>query len=210
MSDLEELIVTDAGEWRKWLETNHGRETGVWLILAKKGTTEPTSLGYDAALDEALCFGWIDGQTKRRDEATYQQRFTPRRKRSPWSKRNVGIAARLVEEGRMRPAGMAEIERAKADGRWEVAYAGSASIEVPDDLTDALNGRPVAKAMFGILTRQNRYAILFRIQGAKREDTRARRIARFVEMLDRRETPYPQKRKLTTEVPSRRDSDGRS
>ena len=112
-----ELTLADARAWRRWLARNHADPTGVWLVLAKKGTTDPTSLTYDEALLEALCHGWIDGQVRRRDEATYLQRFTPRRERSPWSRRNVGLAERLVADGRMHAAGLAEIERAKADGR---------------------------------------------------------------------------------------------
>src|SRR5262245_28765558 len=129
-----ELIVDDAAAWRAWLAKNHGEHDGVWLVLAKKGTTEPTSLTYDEALEDALCHGWIDGKVRRRDDATYRQRFTPRRRRSQWSKRNVGIVERLLAEGKMHHAGVAEVERAKADGRWEAAYAGPATIEVPPDL----------------------------------------------------------------------------
>lgn len=192
--DLPELTVDDAGAWRMWLSQHHGAATGVWLVLAKKGTIEPTSLSYDEALDEALCFGWIDGQVRRRDETTYRQRFTPRRARSQWSQRNVGIVARLAAAGRMRPAGLAEVNRAKADGRWEAAYAGARQIEMPADLVAALASKPQAQAMFDILTSQNRYAILFRLESAKRPDTRTRRIERFVAMLARGETAYPQKR----------------
>jgi uncharacterized protein YdeI (YjbR/CyaY-like superfamily) len=190
-----ELIVRDAGAWRAWLRKHHAEPEGVWLVLAKKGTLEPTSLTYDDALEEALCHGWIDGQVRRRDDATYWQRFTPRRARSPWSKRNVGIAERLVAERRMRPAGVAEMERAKADGRWQAAYAGPASIEVPDDLAAALAAEPKAQKLFDALTSQNRYAVLYRVTTAKRADTRARRIEQFVELLARGETPYPQKRR---------------
>jgi uncharacterized protein YdeI (YjbR/CyaY-like superfamily) len=168
----------------------------VWLVLAKKGTTEPTSLTYGQALEEALCHGWIDGQIGRRDERTFRQRFTPRRARSAWSERNVGHVARLFREGRMHPAGVAHVERAKADGRWEAAYAGPASIEVPADLASALAAEPRAQAMFAILTSQNRYAVLYRIDAAKRPATRARRIEQFVEMLSRGETVHPQRRKL--------------
>ena len=163
-------------------------------VLAKKGTENPTSLTYDQALEDAPCHGWIDGQARRRDEATYRQRFTPRRKRSAWSKRNTGIAERLHAEGRMHPAGQAEVERAKADGRWDAAYAGQASIEVPPDLAEALAAEPKAQAMFEALNSQNRYAVLYRITTAKRSDTRARRIAQFGAMLARGETVYPQKR----------------
>ncbi len=193
---LSELTVANAAAWRKWLGRHHDGSPGVWLVLAKKGTTRPTSLTYDQALDDALCHGWIDGQTRRRDEATYNQRFTPRRARSAWSARNVGIVGRLETEGRMHPAGLAEVERAKADGRWEAAYAGQAGIEVPADLAAALAAQPRAAAMFEILTAQNRYAVLYRTESAKRADTRARRIDQFVAMLSRGETIHPQKRTL--------------
>ncbi len=196
--ELEELIVAHTRAWRAWLAKHHDAGPGVWLVLAKKGTTEPTSLSYDEALEHALCHGWIDGQVKRRDEGTFRQRFTPRRARSAWSKRNVGIAERLLAEDRMHPAGLRAIEQAKADGRWEAAYAGPASIAVPDDLAAALAAEPRAQAMFEILTSQNRYSVLLRIDSAKRSDTRARRIERFVAMLARGETVHPQKRKLTS------------
>jgi uncharacterized protein YdeI (YjbR/CyaY-like superfamily) len=195
-ADISELIVPDAVAWRRWLAENHGDPGGVWLVLAKKGAIEPTSLTYAQALDEALCHGWIDGQTAARDGSTYRQHFTPRRARSRWSVRNVGIVSRLRAEGRMHPAGEAEVERAHGDGRWEAAYAGPASSEVPPDLAAALNAQPRARAMFDILTSQNRYAILFRISDAKQPATRARRIDQFVAMLARGETVYPQKRTL--------------
>jgi uncharacterized protein YdeI (YjbR/CyaY-like superfamily) len=191
---LPELIVANVAAWRAWLRKRHGEPDGVWLVLAKKGITRPTSLTYDEALEEALCHGWIDGQTRRRDEATYLQRFTPRRRRSSWSKRNVGIAERLIAEGRMHPAGLAEVERAKADGRWQAAYPGSADIEVPGDLRSALDAAPEAAAAFERLDSRNRYAILYRVTTAKREDTRARRIEQFVAMLARGETPHPARR----------------
>jgi len=190
--ELPELIVRDAAAWRDWLGENHADPAGVWLVLAKKGTEKPTSITYDQALEVALCHGWIDGQTGRRDDATYKQRFTPRRKRSAWSKRNTGIAERLQAEGRMHRAGRAEVERAKADGRWEAAYPGPATMEIPPDLTEALAAEPKAQAMFETLNSQNRYAILYRIGTAKRADTRARRIREFVAMLARGETVYPQ------------------
>ena len=191
--ELPELIVRDAAAWREWLANHHADPTGVWLVLAKKGTEKPTSLTYDQALEEALCHGWIDGQAGRRDEATYRQRFTPRRRRSAWSKRNTGIAERLIAEDRMHPAGHAEVERAKADGRWEAAYAGPARMEVPADLAEALAAEPKAQAMFEGLNSQNRYAILYRIATAKRAETRARKIEQFVAMLSRGETVHPQK-----------------
>jgi uncharacterized protein YdeI (YjbR/CyaY-like superfamily) len=197
LTELTELTAVDAAAWRRWLAGHHADEAGVWLVLAKKGTTEPTSLTYEQALDEALCHGWIDGQVGRRDERTYRQRFTPRRARSTWSKRNVGHIERLQREGRMHAGGVAQVERAKADGRWEAAYAGQASIEVPDDLARALAAEPRAQAMFEILTSQNRYAVLYRIDAAKRAATRARRIEQYVAMLTRGETIHPQRRKLT-------------
>ena len=191
--ELPELIVRDAAAWREWLANHHADPTGVWLVLAKKGTEKPTSLTYDQALEEALCHGWIDGQAGRRDESTYRQRFSPRRRRSAWSKRNTGIAERLIAEERMHPAGHAEVERAKADGRWEAAYAGPASMEVSADLAEALAAEPKAQAMFEALNSQNRYAILYRIATAKRAETRARKIEQFVAMLSRGETVHPQK-----------------
>jgi uncharacterized protein YdeI (YjbR/CyaY-like superfamily) len=194
--ELPELTVPDAAAWREWLARHHD-SAGVWLVLAKKGTAEPTSLRYDQALEEALCFGWIDGQVLGGDGATYRQRFTRRRSRSMWSKRNVGIVERLTSEGRMHVAGLAEVERARADGRWDAAYAGPASIEVPDDLAAALAAQPRAQAMFDILTTQNRYAVLLRVTTAKRPETRRRRIEQYVAMLARGETPYPQKRTLS-------------
>ena len=133
------------------------------LVLAKKGTDQPTSLTHDQALDEALCHGWIDGQVRRRDEATYQQRFTPRKQKSAWSRRNVGLAEQLIANGRMRPAGLAAVEQAEADGRWAAAYAGPATIEVPADLVEALEANPGARSMFDRLSSQNRYAILYRL-----------------------------------------------
>jgi uncharacterized protein YdeI (YjbR/CyaY-like superfamily) len=193
-NELPQLIVADAAAWRTWLAGHHDDPIGVWLTLAKKGTTEPTSLTYDQALEESLCLGWIDGQTRLRDEYTYERRFTPRRARSAWSRRNAGIVERLMAEGRMHGAGLAEVTRAKTDGRWEAAYAGQASIEVPVDLATALAAEPTAKAMFDILTSQNRYAVLYRIDAAKRDDTRARRIEQYVAMLAAGKTIYPQKR----------------
>ena len=195
--DLPELIVRDAVAWRKWLGSHHENSRGVWLVVSKKGTITPTRLTYDQALEEALSHGWIDGQAQRRDDRSYRLRFTPRRSRSAWSKRNTVIADRLISEGRMHPAGVAEIERAKSDGRWQAAYHGQATIEVPDDLTAALNTQPAAKAMFQILSAPNRYAVLYRIQDAKRPETRARRIEQVVAMLARGETIYAQRKVLS-------------
>jgi uncharacterized protein YdeI (YjbR/CyaY-like superfamily) len=190
--DFPELLVADAAEWRTWLNSNQSKSQGVWLVLAKKGTTHPTNLSYDEALDEAICFGWIDGQLGRRDSATFRRRFTPRNARSPWSQRNVAIAERLSASGRMHRSGEDEVGRAKADGRWSTAYAGQASAEVPEDLANALVANPRAQAMFLRLTSANRYAILYRIESAKKSETRATRIEKFVGMLARGETIRPQ------------------
>ena len=190
--DFPELLVADVAEWRTWLSSNQSKSQGVWLVLAKKGTTHPTTLSYDEALDEAICFGWIDGQLGRRDSATFRRRFTPRNARSPWSRRNVAIAERLSASGRMHRSGEDEVRRAKADGRWSTAYAGQAGAEVPEDLAHALAANPRAQAMFLKLTSANRYAILYRIGSAKKIETRARRIEKFIEMLARGETIHPQ------------------
>jgi uncharacterized protein YdeI (YjbR/CyaY-like superfamily) len=189
-----ELLVVDVAAWRTWLELHHTEPAGVWLVLAKKGVTGPTTLTYDEALVEALCHGWIDGQRRSRDQSTFAQRFTPRRARSPWSKRNVRIAEGLAAEGRMHAAGLAEVQRAKEDGRWAAAYEGPATMAVPEDLAAALAAEPRAAALFDVLTSQNRYSILHRIDSAKRPETRARRVAQFVAMLARGETIHPQRR----------------
>jgi uncharacterized protein YdeI (YjbR/CyaY-like superfamily) len=179
------LELADGAAWRAWLAEHHGDDGGVWLVTAKKGVA---GVSRDEALEEALCHGWIDGQARSRDEFTYLQRYTPRRARSNWSKRNVQIVERLTAEGRMTPAGLAEVERAKADGRWEAAYAGPATIEVPDDLAAALKAEPDAQAMFDGLNSRNRYSVLYRIETAKRAETRQRRIEKYVAMLARGET----------------------
>jgi uncharacterized protein YdeI (YjbR/CyaY-like superfamily) len=188
-------MVADADAWRSWLSRNHATSSGVRLVMARKGATEPTRLTYVDALPEALCYGWIDGHLTQRDTTTYRVRFTPRRPRSSWSQRNVDLAEQLIADGRMQPAGLAEIERARADGRWERAYPGSASNDVPDDLRAALEASPRAQAMWDVLTRSNRYAVLYRVHDAKRPETRARRITHYVEMLAAGDTPFPQKRK---------------
>jgi uncharacterized protein YdeI (YjbR/CyaY-like superfamily) len=191
-ADLPPLVVASVGAWRRWLDKHHAESNGVWLLLSKQGTTQPTSLTYDQALEEALRYGWIDGQLRRGDDTTYSRRFTPRRPGSAWSKRNVTIIERLIREDRMHPAGLAEVERAQADGRWDAAYAGSKSIEVPADFAAALRADPRAEAMFQKLDSRNRYSILYRIETAKRPDTRSRRIDQFVAMLARGATIHPQ------------------
>ena len=195
---LDELLVKDGAEWRTWLELNHATSPGVWLVLHKKGGNT-TELDYDAALDEALCFGWIDGQVKKRDAASYLQRMTRRGPKSPWSARNVGHFARLEGDGRMADAGRAAVESAKADGRWEAAYAGQATAEVPPDLAAAIAAEPRAQALFEVLTSVNRYALIYRTNSVKQEATRERKIAGFVQMLARGETPYPQKKRPTAD-----------
>lgn len=192
--EVPTLIVADAAAFRAWLDANHDRSEGVWLVLAKKGVTDPTSLTYGQALEEALCQGWIDGQKRSRDATTFAQRFTPRRRTSQWSKRNVGIAEALIAARRIRPAGRAEVEQAKADGRWAAAYSGQAAAAVPADLAAALAANRAAETMFATLNGANRYAVLYRIETAKRPETRARRIELFVEMLARGETIHPQPR----------------
>jgi uncharacterized protein YdeI (YjbR/CyaY-like superfamily) len=193
-AQLPDLTLADARAWREWLGRNHASSDGVWLRLAKKGTVEPTSLRFEQALEEALCHGWIDGQNRSLDTVTYIQRFTARRRRSTWSQRNVAHAERLIEEGRMHAAGLAEVERAKTDGRWQAAYAGQATIETPPDLLAALAANPAARRMFDTLTSQNRYAVILRISSLTTTDARARRIERYVAMLARGDTIHPQRR----------------
>ena len=167
----------------------------MWLVLTRKGGTV-TSLTRDEALDEVLCFGWIDGQAASRDAESMFQRYTPRRARSPWSQRNVEHVARLTAGGRMTPAGQAAIDAAKADGRWEAAYAPQSDGAVAPEWAEVLAANPRVAAAWEVLTKTNRFAITFRITQAKRAETRARRVAQFVEMLERGETIYPQKARL--------------
>jgi uncharacterized protein YdeI (YjbR/CyaY-like superfamily) len=190
-ADLEELLVPDAAAWRAWLERHHAASPGVWLVLHKKGGSV-TKLDYGAALDEALCFGWIDGQVRRRDEESYFQRMTRRGPKSLWSARNVGHIERLEAAGRLTAAGRAPVQRAKADGRWEAAYSGAATAEVPADLAAAIAAEPRAQAMFEVLSSVNRYALIFRTNAVRQASTRERKIAGFVQMLARHQTPYPQ------------------
>src|SRR5688572_18624679 len=164
---LEAMPFPSVTEWEGWLEDNHSVSTGVWVKVAKKATGIE-SVRYPEVLESALCFGWIDARREALDERYFLQRFTPRRARSKWSRINREIAERLIAEGRMRPAGLAEVERAKADGRWEAAYEGPKNIAVPDDLQREMDARPQAKAFFAGLNSQNRYAILYRLQDAKK------------------------------------------
>jgi uncharacterized protein YdeI (YjbR/CyaY-like superfamily) len=185
--DLPQIAFPSAAEWEKWLEENHAESDGVWIRMAKKGTGID-SVRYPEVLDTAIAFGWIDGRREALDELHFLQRFTPRRARSRWSRINRDKAERLIAEGSMRPAGLAEVERAKSDGRWEAAYEGQKTITVPGDLQRELDARPEAKAFFDQLSSQNRYAILYRLHEAKRPETRARRLAKFVAMLEAGET----------------------
>jgi uncharacterized protein YdeI (YjbR/CyaY-like superfamily) len=184
------LLFASRAEWERWLVEHHAEGHGVWMKIAKKGTGVESAT-YPDALEVALCFGWIDGQRKALDKTYFLQRFTPRRARSPWSKRNRESAVALIASGQMRPQGLREVERAKADGRWDAAYDGPRTATVPDDLEGALGASPAARKAFDALNSQNRFAILYRVQDAKRPETRARRIAAFVEMLARGETLYP-------------------
>jgi len=185
--DLPILPFRSSAEWESWLEENHGDAAGLWLKIAKKASRIET-VTYAEALDVALCFGWIDGQRGRFDDEWFVQRFTPRRARSRWSQINRDKVEQLIADGRMRPAGLREIERAKDDGRWDAAYASQSTIEVPDDLQQALDTNPAAKEFFATLSGSNRFAILYRIHDAKRAETRTRRIEKFVAMLARGET----------------------
>jgi uncharacterized protein YdeI (YjbR/CyaY-like superfamily) len=185
--DVPIIPFTDGGAWSEWLDKHHAISPGIWILIAKKGSGV-RSVSHPEALEIALCYGWIDSQRKGYDAKTFIQKFTPRGARSIWSVINRDKAIALVESGKMMPAGIAEVERAKKDGRWEAAYASQATIEVPPDLQAALDLKSRAAKFFATLTSQNRYAILFRIHNAKRAETRARRIADFVAMLGRHET----------------------
>jgi uncharacterized protein YdeI (YjbR/CyaY-like superfamily) len=179
--------LASAEAWEAWLAENHEESDDVWLRIAKTNADVQT-VRYPAVLDVALSWGWIDGQRLPLDETYFLQRFVRRRPRSRWSQVNREKAERLIAEGRMHPPGLAEVERAKSDGRWDAAYAPQSRAQVPADLRTELDRRPAAKAFFETLSSQNRYAILYRLQDAKRPETRARRLAQFVEMLERGET----------------------
>ena len=189
---MDELVVPDRGALRAWLAEHHDTSPGVWLALGKKGGTL-TTLTWQDAVDEALCVGWIDGQARARDAEASLIRYTPRGPRSKWSQRNVANVGRLAAAGRMRPSGMAVVVAAKSDGRWEVAYAPPSEAEVPADLAAAVADVPAAQAMFDVLTKTNRYALIYRVTTVKRADTRERKIREFVAMLERHETFHPQK-----------------
>jgi uncharacterized protein YdeI (YjbR/CyaY-like superfamily) len=190
--ELDELIVADAAALRVWLLDQHAVSAGVWLALGRKGGTV-TTLTWQEAVDEALCFGWIDGQARKGNEDLSWIRFTRRTARSSWSQRNVGHVARLEEQGLMLPAGRAAVEAAKADGRWAAAYAPPSEAEVPADLMAAIAADPAAQAMFDVLTKTNRFSLIYRVNAVKRAQTRERKIGELVAMLARHETIHPQK-----------------
>ncbi len=190
----EVLSFGSQAEMAQWMAEHHARSDGVWLRHAKKGAPAAT-VSYQEALEVALCFGWIDGQKKAEDAFYFRQRWTPRRARSIWSKINRDKALRYIDEGKMQPSGLAEVERARKDGRWEAAYDGGGKATVPPDLQAAFDASPGAGAFFATLDSQNRYAVLFRIQTAKKPETRARRIAQFAAMLARHETLHPAARR---------------
>jgi uncharacterized protein YdeI (YjbR/CyaY-like superfamily) len=188
--DLPVLPFASAAEWETWLEDNHAEAPGVWLKIAKKASGIAT-VNAAEAIDVALCFGWIDGQRGRFDDQWFIQRFTPRRARSRWSQINREKVEQLTAAGRMRPAGLREVERAQADGRWDAAYPPASRMTVPDDLRAALDASPAAAEQFATLDSANRYAVLYRIWDAKRPATRAKRIEQFVAMLARGERIHP-------------------
>jgi uncharacterized protein YdeI (YjbR/CyaY-like superfamily) len=188
--ELPIVSFASRGEWEAWLAEHHGAAAGVWLAIAKKGSGRD-SVSYADALEVAICYGWIDGQKGKLDDDFWLQRFTPRKSGSKWSQINRAKALTLIERGAMRPAGLREVERAKADGRWDAAYEAQSAATVPEDLQRALDENPRAAAFFATLDRLNRYAILYRIQDAKRPETRARRIEKLVAMLARHERIHP-------------------
>ena len=183
-TDLQIQFFETSDAWMKWLEKNHSDSRGVWLRFYKKNSGV-SSVNYDLALDEALCFGWIDGQVKSFDEQSYLQRFTPRRVRSVWSKRNIENVMRLEQEGRMRPSGISEAEAAKADGRWNIAYDSPSGMTIPDDLMEALSKDSKSAEFFNNLNRANKYAITWRLQTAKNPETREKRMKAILEMLSK-------------------------
>lgn len=190
-------LFKNARAFESWLKKHHASADGLWLQIAKRGAHEP-SVTYAEAVEIALCWGWIDGQKKGLDDQHFLQRFTPRRARSVWSKVNVEKVAALTAAGRMQAPGLAQVEAAKADGRWARAYDGSRTSVVPDDLLAALDAQPPAKAFFATLNASNRYAVLWRIQTAVKPETRARRIEQLVDMLARGETIHTFKPKAGT------------
>src|SRR5579859_583065 len=193
MSNAEQfpiLLFATQQDWEMWLQEHHREPAGVWLKLAKRAMGV-SSVSYQEALESALCYGWIDGQKASFDEQYWLQKFTPRRPKSVWSQINCEKAMALVAAGRMQAEGLRQVELARADGRWDRAYASQSKATVPDDLQSELDKNPQARAFFNTLNSVNRYAILYRIQDAKRAETRAARIQKFIAMLERNEKLYP-------------------
>ena len=188
--DLPFIPFESREAWEAWLEEHHATSGGLWVKFAKKNSGIE-SISHAEALDVALCYGWIDGQAAKFDERYWLQRFTPRRPRSKWSKVNRDKVELLIEQGEMKPAGLQEVERAKADGRWDAAYEAQSKATVPDDLQRELEKNDLAREFFATLDSRNRYAILYRIQDAKKPETRARRIEKYVAMLSEHKTIYP-------------------
>ena len=189
-NELPVMLFEHKRDWETWLDKNHATSKGVWLQIAKKASGIQ-SVTIDEALEVALCYGWIDGQRKPQDENLYLQKYTPRGAKSIWSKINTEKVEKLIERGLMKPAGLKAIESAKQDGRWQAAYDSFSRATVPDDFQAELDKHPQAQAFFATLNQQNRYAILFRIQTAKKPETRAKRIQQFIDMLERNEKLYP-------------------
>jgi uncharacterized protein YdeI (YjbR/CyaY-like superfamily) len=189
-ADLPIVGFATREEWRAWLAADHATSSGVWLKIAKAGSGSE-GVSYADALEVALCYGWIDGQKRKLDDDHWLQRFTPRKARSRWSRINRDKATALIERGEMQPAGLRQVEAARADGRWDAAYAGQRTAAVPDDLRRALDADPDAAEFFSTLDSRNRYAILYRVQDAKKPETRARRIDKYVAMLAAGEKLYP-------------------
>ena len=189
-TDLPVMVFENKEAWETWLSEHFDESAGLWLRIAKK-SAGAQSVSYHEALEVALCYGWIDGQKERFDQRFWMQKFTPRGPTSIWSKLNRAKALELIDQGRMQPAGLTAIENAKENGRWSTAYDSHRTAVAPDDFLKALEKNPEARAFFARLSSQNRYAILFRIQTAKKIETRQKRILRFVEMLAKHKTLYP-------------------
>jgi uncharacterized protein YdeI (YjbR/CyaY-like superfamily) len=187
--DLPVISFADREDWERWLEEHHTSSDGLWLKIAKQGS-DIASISYAEALEAALCYGWIDSQKAKFDAEHWLQRFTPRRSGGKWSKANRDKAEELIARGLMKPAGLQEVERARADGRWDAAYAGQRSMTIPDDLRLALEKNERARGFFATLDSRNRYAILYRIQTARKPETRAQRIEKFIAMLSEHEKIY--------------------
>lgn len=189
MAELDIILFESQDEWEQWLDANHDKSEGVFVKIAKKKSGK-TSVTYPEALDVALCFGWIDSQKKGIDDTYWMQRFTARRKKSPWSQVNREKVENLIAQGKMRPSGLQEIENAKADGRWDNAYAPQSKATIPDDLQSALDANPKAHDFFKTLNSSNRYAIIYQVTSAKKAETRQRRITKYIDMLSEHKKLY--------------------